>query len=133
VKWMTMRETWKQKAAQLQQDTYALYLAYRDPRVSWAARVWAACVVAYALSPIDLIPDFIPVLGYLDDLLLIPLGIALALRMIPPEVMADSRAKAQEAMGQDRRLGKVAAAVIVTVWLLVIGLTAFLLVRVFRR
>ncbi len=128
-----MRETWKQKAAQLQQDTYALYLAYRDPRVSWAARVWAACVVAYALSPIDLIPDFIPVLGYLDDLLLIPLGIALALRMIPPEVMADSRAKAQEAMGQDRRLGKVAAAVIVTVWLLVIGLTAFLLVRAFRR
>ena len=86
-------------------------------------------MVAYALSPIDLIPDFIPVLGYLDDLLLIPLGIALALRMIPPEVMADSRAKAQEAMDQDRRLGKVAAAVIVTVWLLVIGLTAFLLVR----
>ena len=120
---------WKQRARQLQRETYALFLAYRDPRVSWAARIWAACVVAYALSPIDLIPDFIPVLGYLDDLLLIPLGIALALRMIPPEVMADSRAKAQEAMGQDRRLGKVAAAVIVTVWLLVIGLTAFLLVR----
>jgi len=124
---------WRQRARQLQRETYALFLAYRDPRVSWAARIWAACVVAYALSPIDLIPDFIPVLGYLDDLLLIPLGIALALRMIPPEVMADSRAKAQETMGQDRRLGKVAAAVIVTVWLLVIGLTAFLLVRAFRR
>ena len=120
---------WKQRARQLQRETYALFLAYRDPRVSWAARIWAACVVAYALSPIDLIPDFIPVLGYLDDLVLIPLGIALALRMIPPEVMADSRARAQAAMGQDQRLGKIAAAVIVTVWLLVIGLTVFLLVR----
>ena len=120
---------WKQRARQLQRETYALFLAYRDPRVSRAARIWAACVVAYALSPIDLIPDFIPVLGYLDDLVLIPLGIALALRMIPPEVMADSRARAQAAMGQDQRLGKIAAAVIVTVWLLVIGLTVFLLVR----
>ena len=120
---------WKQRARQLQRETYALFLAYRDPRVSWVARIWAACVVAYALSPIDLIPDFIPVLGYLDDLVLIPLGIALALRMIPPEVMADSRARAQAAMGQDQRLGKIAAAVIVTVWLLVIGLTVFLLVR----
>ena len=120
---------WRQRARQLQRETYALFLAYRDPRVSWVARIWAACVVAYALSPIDLIPDFIPVLGYLDDLVLIPLGIALALRMIPPEVMADSRARAQAAMGQDQRLGKIAAAVIVTVWLLVIGLTVFLLVR----
>jgi len=120
---------WKQRARQLQRETYALFLAYRDPRVSWAARIWAACVVAYALSPIDLIPDFIPVLGYLDDLVLIPLGIALALRMIPPEVMADSRAKAQEATGQGGRQGRVAAVVIVIVWLLAIGLTAFLLVR----
>ena len=120
---------WRQRARQLQRETYALFLAYRDPRVSWAARIWAACVVAYALSPIDLIPDFIPILGYLDDLILVPLGIALALKMIPPEVMADSRARAQAAMGQDQRLGKIAAAVIVTVWLLVIGLTVFLLVR----
>jgi uncharacterized membrane protein YkvA (DUF1232 family) len=113
----------------LEAETFALYLALRDPRTPWYARAWCIFVIAHTLSPIDLIPDFIPVLGYLDDLVLIPLGIALALRMIPPEVMADSRAKAQEAMGQDRRLGKVAAAVIVTVWLLAIGLTAFLLVR----
>ena len=123
---------WKQRAEQLQRETYALFLAYRDPRVSWAARVWAACVVAYALSPLDLIPDFIPVLGYLDDLVLIPLGIALALRMIPPEVMADSRARAQETMGQGTRQGKAAAAVVVAVWLLGVALAVLLLVRAVR-
>ena len=78
---------WKMRARQLQAEVYALYLAYRDPRVPWYAKAVAACVVGYALSPIDLIPDFIPVLGYLDDLVLIPLGIALVLRMIPPAVM----------------------------------------------
>lgn len=131
--WKDRVESWKQQAGRLQKETYALYLAYRDPRVSWGARIWAACVVAYALSPIDLIPDFVPVLGYLDDLVLIPLGISIALRMIPPEVMADSRAKAQEAMGQGGRQGRTAAAVIVAVWLAAIGLTAFLVVRAIRR
>ena len=82
---------WKARRRQLQAEVYALYLAYRDPRVPWYAKAVAACVVGYALSPIDLIPDFIPVLGYLDDLVLIPLGIALALRMIPPAVMDECR------------------------------------------
>lgn len=85
------------RARQLKSDTYALYLAYRDPRVPWYAKVVAACVVAYALSPIDLIPDFIPVLGYLDDLILVPAGIALALRLIPAEVMVEARARARSA------------------------------------
>ena len=87
-----MFTSWQQRARQLKRETYALYLAYRDPRVPWYAKVLAVCVVAYAFSPIDLIPDFIPVLGYLDDLVFVPLGISLALRLIPPEVMAECRA-----------------------------------------
>ncbi len=89
-----MKHTWQEKARALKQEIYALYLAYRDPRTPLAARIVTACVVAYAFSPIDLIPDFVPVLGYLDDLILVPLGIALALRLIPPEVMSDCRARA---------------------------------------
>ena len=133
MKWAAVKEKWRQRAGQLQHETYALFLAYRDPRVPWYARVWAACVVAYALSPIDLIPDFIPVLGYLDDLVLVPLGIALALRMIPPEVMADSRVRAQQALAENRPESRIAAAVIVTIWLLVLVLTIFLLARALRR
>src|SRR2546423_2275266 len=86
---------WKQQARRLKTETYALYLAYRDPRVPWYARLVAAGVVAYALSPIDLIPDFIPILGYLDDLILVPLGFALALRLIPAPVLAECRAAAE--------------------------------------
>lgn len=107
------------KARVLKRDTYALYLAYRDTRTPWYARIVAACVVAYAFSPIDLIPDFVPVLGYLDDLILVPLGIALALRLIPAEVMADCREQARQAM--QRPTNWVAAAVIVALW---IGLAA---------
>ena len=82
-------DRWKQWARALKTEVYALYLAYRDPRVPWYARLFAACVVGYAFSPIDLIPDPIPVLGYLDDLVLVPLGVALALRLIPAEVMRE--------------------------------------------
>lgn len=95
---MEKRLTWRQRAAQLKAETYALYLAYRDPRVPWYARALAAVIVGYAFSPIDLIPDFIPVLGYLDDLVLIPLGVALLLRLIPAEVMAECRARAVETL-----------------------------------
>jgi uncharacterized membrane protein YkvA (DUF1232 family) len=111
-------EGWKKRARQLKQETYAVYLAYRDPRTPWYARLFAICVVGYAFSPIDLIPDPIPILGYLDDLVLVPLGIAIALRMIPPAVLTDCRAKAQEAMGQDRPRNWIAAAIIVAIWLL---------------
>lgn len=113
-----MMNAWKQKARQLKTETYALYLAYRDPRVPRGARLFAACVVAYAFSPIDLIPDPIPVLGYLDDLLLVPLGIYLALKMIPADVMAQCRQKAQQEMDDNRPVSRVAAGVIVALWFL---------------
>jgi uncharacterized membrane protein YkvA (DUF1232 family) len=110
---------WKQHARHLKRETYALYLAYRDPRVPWYAKLLAACVVAYAFSPIDLIPDFIPVVGYLDDLVLVPLGIALSLKLIPPQVMAECRTRAAAAEGKPTNW--VAAMVIVAIW---IGLAA---------
>jgi uncharacterized membrane protein YkvA (DUF1232 family) len=84
----------KEKSKTIQRDTAALYFAYRDKRTPWYARAFCALVVAYFLSPIDLIPDFIPILGYADDLILIPLGISLAVKMIPAEVMAEARLKA---------------------------------------
>ena len=125
-------EAWKQRARQLKAETYALYLAYRDPRTPWYARIFAAVVVGYAFSPIDLIPDFIPVLGYLDDLLLVPFGIWLALKMIPPEVMADSRGRAQEALANGKPVNRAAAVVIVGIWLLLAALGIVLTVRIFR-
>lgn len=110
----------------LKTEVYALYLAYRDPRVPWYAQVLAAVVVGYAFSPIDLIPDSIPVLGYLDDIILIPLGIALVIRMIPPEVLAECREKAETM--HDRPVNRVAAAVVVAIWLL-LAVAAFSLLR----
>lgn len=127
---MTARlERWKQWARGLKTEVYALYLAYRDPRVPWYARLLAACVVGYAFSPIDLIPDPIPVLGYLDDLVLVPLGVTLALRLIPAEVMAENRAKAREVMRQGKPVNRVAAVVIVVVWLLLAALVVAWLLR----
>ena len=126
-------QRWKQWAGQLKTEVYAIYVAYRDPRVPWVARVFAMCVVAYAFSPIDLIPDPIPILGYLDDLILIPLGIKLALSMIPAEVMAESREKAREIIRQGKPVNRAAAAVIVVIWLLLAALIITVLVRVFSR
>ncbi len=117
----------RQRAQQLKRETYALYLAYRDPRVPWVAKVVTACVVAYAFSPVDLIPDFIPVLGYLDDLVLVPLGIALALRLIPPQVMAECREQARAAT--DRPINWAAAAVIAAIWLGLAALAVALIVK----
>ncbi len=109
-------ERLKRWAGGLKTEVYALYLAYRDPRVPLYARVFAACVVGYAFSPIDLIPDPIPVLGYLDDLVLIPLGVTFAIKMIPAPVLAECREKARNVI-EERPTNRVAAAVIVTVWL----------------
>jgi uncharacterized membrane protein YkvA (DUF1232 family) len=118
----------KRWAQSLEVEVYALYLAYKDPRVPWYARVFAAVVVGYAFSPIDLIPDPIPVLGYLDDLVIIPLGVALAIRMIPPQILAECR---EEARGvKDRPVGKVAAVVVVTVWIALAALGVWLVARV---
>lgn len=103
--------------ARLKRNVMVLYLAARDPHVPWYAKAVAAVVAAYALSPIDLIPDFIPVLGYLDDLILVPLGIALAVRLIPADVFNDLRRRA-ELEAPLRRRGLASAVVIVLIWLL---------------
>jgi uncharacterized membrane protein YkvA (DUF1232 family) len=127
-----MIETWKRRVRQLKTETYALYLAYRDPRVPWYARLFAACVVGYAFSPIDLIPDFLPFLGYLDDLLLVPVGIVLALKMIPTAVMAECREKARDVMAQSKPVNRAAAAAVVAIWLLWVALVVVLVLRIVR-
>lgn len=106
----------------IKRQLLALSLAYRDPRTPWYARAWVALVLAYASSPIDLIPDFIPVLGLLDDALLLPLGIMLALRLIPPPVMTDARKRAEALDRQARPTSVVGAVVIVLLWLIVVVL-----------
>jgi uncharacterized membrane protein YkvA (DUF1232 family) len=125
-------ERWKQRANQLKQEIYALYLAYRDPRLPLPAKIFAACVVGYAFSPIDLIPDPIPILGYLDDLVLIPLGISLALKMIPAEVMAESRLKASQVLAQDKPVSWVAAGVIAAIWLCLAVFMVVVILRILR-
>jgi uncharacterized membrane protein YkvA (DUF1232 family) len=106
------------RARVLKRDTYALYLAARHPRTPWYAKVLAAAVVAYALSPFDLIPDFIPVIGYLDDLIILPLAIAMVLRLVPADVLADCRERAQ--MRVEHGVSWVGAAFIVAVWLVAV-------------
>ncbi len=126
-------EDWKRWAGRLESETYALYLAYRDPRVPWHAKLFAALVVGYAFSPIDLIPDPIPVLGYLDDLILVPLGVALAVRMIPEDVLSESRQKAREMLKRgEKPVSRAAAAVIVVLWLALAVLGALVVVRMVR-
>jgi uncharacterized membrane protein YkvA (DUF1232 family) len=107
----------KARARSLKADAFALYFVARDPRTPWYARAIAGAVVAYALSPFDLIPDFIPVIGYLDDLVLVPLGVVLALKLVPEEVMRDCRARAAAAAA--RPISRVGAAFVIAVWLLV--------------
>lgn len=119
-----MFENLKERARRLKAEIFALYLAARDPRTPWYAKLFGACIVAYALSPIDLIPDFVPILGYLDDLVLIPLGIALAIHMVPPQVLDECRARAREAV-QGRIPGRrTAAVVIIGTWLTLAALCA---------
>jgi len=107
----------RQNARRLKAETYALYLAYRHPLTPWYAKVFTGLVVAYAFSPIDLIPDFIPILGYLDDLLLVPLGIALALRMIPATVMDACRAQAQKDLVGEKPVNWLVGVLILAVWI----------------
>jgi uncharacterized membrane protein YkvA (DUF1232 family) len=114
----------KQRARRLKTETFALYLVARHPGTPWYAKLFVAGIVAYAFSPIDLIPDFVPVLGYLDDLILIPLGITLAIRMVPPSVLAECRGRAQEVMSQGKPVNRIAGAVIVVIWIALAALFA---------
>ncbi|MBU8917766.1 YkvA family protein [Neobacillus sp. 114] len=110
-------KTW---AKGLKKNIYVLYLAYKDPRVPWYAKVFTVCVVAYAFSPIDLIPDFIPILGYLDDIILVPLGIMLALKMIPKDIIAECEMKAQEMMSKGKPKNWIAGSIILVIWFLIL-------------
>lgn len=123
---------WKERVKALKRETLTLYLACRHPAVPWYAKLLALIVVAYALSPVDLIPDFIPVLGYLDDLVLIPLGVWIAIRLIPEDVVAECRAKAEAITGKAIKAGKIAAAVIVALWIATALLMIWLLARAFE-
>ncbi len=126
---MSLLDGWRQRARQLKTETYTLYLAYKDPRVPWYAKVFAACVVGYAFSPIDLIPDPIPILGYLDDLVLVPLGVFLALKMIPAQVMDESRKQAEALIAAGKPVNKAAAVVIVAIWIVLAALAIFFTLR----
>ncbi|MEN6349736.1 MAG: DUF1232 domain-containing protein [Syntrophomonas sp.] len=116
-----IKETWRNEAIRLKKELHAVYLASRHPGTPWQARFLAGLALALAMSPVDLIPDFIPVLGYLDDLILIPWLLRLALRRIPAEVMEECRHEA-ERNHQAERNGLWAALFIVVLWLLIIGL-----------
>jgi len=117
-------EQLKHCARQLKSETFALYLSARDPRTPWYAKLLVAGIVAYVFSPIDLIPDFIPVIGYLDDLILVPLCIALAVKMVPDSVLADCRIRAQETIQNGKPVSRIAGAVIVVIWVLLAVLVA---------
>ena len=128
-------EVWRQRARRLKRETYALFLAARHPLVPWYTKALALAVVGYALSPLDLIPDFVPIIGYLDDLILIPLGIALVLRLTPAGVLEECRAQAQQELEcgwlAQSIPARIATVIIVLAWLLGLALTITVLVRVF--
>jgi uncharacterized membrane protein YkvA (DUF1232 family) len=114
----------KDRAESIRRDIHAIYLAARDPRTPWYAKALAVCVAGYALSPIDLIPDFVPVLGYLDDAVIVPLGILAVVKLIPAGIMADNRAAAARAA--ERPVSRTAAVVIALIWVASIALTAWM-------
>jgi uncharacterized membrane protein YkvA (DUF1232 family) len=119
----------KQWARLVRRDVHVIYLAARDPRVPWYVKALAFCVTGYALSPIDLIPDFVAVLGYLDDVIIVPLGIVLVIKLIPPEILAEHRALA--AAAQNRPASRTAAIVIAFVWIAFSLLAGWLCYRFF--
>ena len=123
-----MLENLKKKALKIKEDVFTLWFAYRDNRTPWYAKLLTAVVLAYAFSPVDLIPDFIPVLGYLDDIILIPLGVVLALKLIPREVVEDSRKKVRE-RGIEKKKNWIAGSIIIAIWILVILAIVF---KIFR-
>ena len=118
-----MASTLRDWARAIKRDVHAIYLAGRDPRVPWYAKALALCVAGYALSPIDLIPDFVPVLGYLDDVVIVPAGIVTLLKLIPPEIMAEHRAAAARAA--QRPVSRITAMTVVCIWIIAIALAGW--------
>jgi len=114
---MSLQEWWRARTRNLKREVFALYLACRDPRVPWYAKALAAGVVAYAFSPIDLIPDFIPVVGYLDEFVLVPIGVFAVRAMIPTAVLAECRERAETVLERGRPVSMLGAAIIVVIWL----------------
>jgi uncharacterized membrane protein YkvA (DUF1232 family) len=107
----------KNYARKLKQDLFVLYLSYKDNRTPWYAKAVAICVVAYAFSPVDLIPDFIPILGYLDDLILIPLGISLAIKLIPTYVIEENRVMAEELKKNEKPKNWFVGILFILIWI----------------
>src|SRR5215216_5469255 len=124
-------ETWKQRARRLSAQTYALYLAYRHPRTPWYAKAFAALIVGYVFSPIDPIPDFIPGVGLLDEMVVVSIGVLIAAKMIPRQVMEECQEKARRMAEGEKPVSRAAAVVVVAVWLLCVVLAIFLALSVF--
>jgi uncharacterized membrane protein YkvA (DUF1232 family) len=127
----SLLERLRNRSREFKTQIDAIYFAFQDPRTPWFAKLLAILVVAYAVSPIDLIPDFLPVIGYLDDLVIVPAGIALAVRLIPSVVMDDARQRAAQSKVSNTRFGWVGTFMIVAIWILIIaiGLSVFLYVN----
>ena len=115
-----MFSKWKEKAKKLKQEIYTLYLAYKNPRVPWYGKIFIIITVGYAISSIDLIPDFIPIIGYLDDLILLPLGILLSIKMIPKEVMEECRRESVKGI-KDSKFVFIGLTIIIGIWILLIN------------
>jgi uncharacterized membrane protein YkvA (DUF1232 family) len=123
---VTLLKSW---ARSLRPQALTLYFAYRNPRTPWYAKVWSIIVVAYAFSQIDFIPDFIPILGFIDDLVLIPLGLAIAVKLIPKEILADSRLVAQAKIDSKKPVNWVAGGTVIGIWVAVIVYVCYRLVQ----
>jgi uncharacterized membrane protein YkvA (DUF1232 family) len=122
--------TWKRWARQLSAQTYILYLAYRHPKTPWYAKAFAALIVGYVFSPIDPIPDFIPGVGLLDEMVVVPIGVLIAAKMIPRQVMEDCQEKACAVAQGEKPVSRAAAVVVVAVWLVCVVLAVFLAAEV---
>ena len=118
-------------ARELAAQTYVLYLAYRHPGTPWYAKVFAALVVGYVFSPIDPIPDFIPVVGLLDEMVVVPIGVLIAAKMVPPDVFEECRERARGVALGERPVSRVAAVVVVAVWVSCVALAVYLALRIF--
>ncbi len=127
-----MLEQLKTRARALKKEVFAVYLAAKDSRTPWYAKGLVLLIVAYTLSPIDLIPDFIPVLGYLDDLVIVPLGVFLAIKMIPPPIMEECRRKAGEYLEEKKPQFKFMGGIIIAIWVIVVILAGLIIYKAVR-